>query len=431
MMNFRTIKSNVETILGNAAAGRFVVVGYQQQKTSAKEAKGNNRIVRFYYKNGDFPKDKGSLNGPVNHDMDFTIELTCSSSAKVDVATLNNEASTPAQKAAALIGLKEASQEADESIDELWEIVYQILMDARNIDLGSSFNVANRWIQNFRKDDTLDDGELVVITGLASLTCSIDEQVTGDTPVAGDKVFDVTVPVSYDDTGAGISDAGVIVDQAAAVVDPDLVLLLNLNGSDGSTTIVDETGRHTVTAIDNAQLDTAQKKFGTASLLLDDVTDRLDVPDSTDFHFGSGDATIDFFIRWNTTERFATALGQWYASTQKKWLLQTDFGADNRWKFWINGSLEFTSDAFAVSTATWYHFAFVISSGTLTAYRDGIGIGSSAISAIDAGIDDLQIGGDTGNANQTLDGWMDSIRITKRARPSSEFPPTSEPTIFI
>lgn len=218
-MNFRKIKTNVITILGDASDGRFVTVGYQQQKTSAKEAKGTNRIVRVFYRDGNFPKEKGSLNGPVMHDMDFAIELTVSASAKADVATLNNELSTPAQKAAALVGLKEASEEADKSIDELWEIVYQILMDARNIFLGDDPEVANRWIPRFRKDDTLDDGELVVITGNASLTCSIDEQVTGDTPVPGDKVFDTTMQSNYDDAGDPISDAGVVVDQGPIITD--------------------------------------------------------------------------------------------------------------------------------------------------------------------------------------------------------------------
>jgi hypothetical protein len=213
MMNFRTIKTNIEMLLSTAAAGRFVVVGYQQQKTSAAESKGNSRIVRVYYKSGDFPKNKGSLVGPVIHEMDFTMELTCSASAKVDVATLNNPESTPAQKAAALVGLKEASRDADENIDELWEIIYQILMDARNIDLGGAFNIADRWIPNFRKDDTLDDGELVVITGLASLTCSIDEQLTGDTPTPGAKTFDTSVQTNYDDLGDPIDDAGAIVTQ--------------------------------------------------------------------------------------------------------------------------------------------------------------------------------------------------------------------------
>ena len=54
--------------------------------------------------------------------------------------------------------------------------------------------------------------------------------------------------------------------------------LLHFNGSDGSTTITDESGK-TWTAYDNAQIDTAQSKFGGASMLLDGVGDYIKTTD--------------------------------------------------------------------------------------------------------------------------------------------------------
>ncbi len=50
-------------------------------------------------------------------------------------------------------------------------------------------------------------------------------------------------------------------------------LLLNFNGTDGATTTTDASpSAHTVSFEGNAQLDTAAKQFGTASLLLDGTT---------------------------------------------------------------------------------------------------------------------------------------------------------------
>ncbi|HPC33867.1 MAG TPA: hypothetical protein PL061_13005, partial [Syntrophales bacterium] len=47
----------------------------------------------------------------------------------------------------------------------------------------------------------------------------------------------------------------------------------------------------------NAQIDTAQKPFGTGSLLLDGSGDYIGTVDSPDFDFGTGDFTIDFWVR--------------------------------------------------------------------------------------------------------------------------------------
>ena len=76
-------------------------------------------------------------------------------------------------------------------------------------------------------------------------------------------------------------------------------LLLHFDGADAATTIVDSSGngRPNGTAFGNAQIDTAQKKFGTASLLLDGAGDYITIPASTDFDFGAGDFTIDCWIR--------------------------------------------------------------------------------------------------------------------------------------
>src|SRR3990167_5725818 len=70
-------------------------------------------------------------------------------------------------------------------------------------------------------------------------------------------------------------------------------LLLHCDGVDAATTFTDEIGK-AVTANGNAQIDTAQKKFGTASGLFDGTGDYLSLADSDDWNFGAGDFTIDF-----------------------------------------------------------------------------------------------------------------------------------------
>ena len=51
-----------------------------------------------------------------------------------------------------------------------------------------------------------------------------------------------------------------------------------------------------ITVSGNAQLDTAIKQFGTASLLLDGTGDYITAPSSADFDFGTGDWAIEFWV---------------------------------------------------------------------------------------------------------------------------------------
>ena len=73
-----------------------------------------------------------------------------------------------------------------------------------------------------------------------------------------------------------------------------------------------------MTAVNQAQIDTAQSKFGGASGLFDGTGDYLSSADSADWAFGSGDFTIDFWLR------FATV------TAQAAFLSQMDAGGDDR-----------------------------------------------------------------------------------------------------
>jgi hypothetical protein len=183
MMLFRVLKKNLTTILGRAAGGRFKVFGYQQQSISADEVSGDNRRVQVFYGAGEFSKGKASLNGPVQHEIDFRVELTVSAAAKGNLAVINNPVSTEQQIQAALASVYTAASRADESMDELIEIVYQILMDGRNIDIGMiglPVAVSDRWVSSIAKGDTVPQGEYVILTANIGFKCQAKEEVPGD-----------------------------------------------------------------------------------------------------------------------------------------------------------------------------------------------------------------------------------------------------------
>ncbi|MEE8206908.1 MAG: hypothetical protein V3T82_08155, partial [Nitrospinaceae bacterium] len=136
-MTFRTLKTNLEAILVAAAAGRYQVVGYEVQGTGAGEVLGSNRRVQIFYESGDFPLGKAGRQGPTQHEITFRIGLTLSGVSKGDLATIDSEVATPAEKAAALAAFLDAGSEADAAMDDFLDIVYQILMDKNNEDIGT------------------------------------------------------------------------------------------------------------------------------------------------------------------------------------------------------------------------------------------------------------------------------------------------------
>jgi hypothetical protein len=180
-MQFRTIKDAIVSILGAAEAGRYRTIGYQERSQAATEVLNNNRSVSVYFSSGDLPKSGGSLTGPFKHDATYKIDLVVSKSAQGDLATINNPASTPAQLTTALANISEATALADGSLDELYDVIFNVLLDAQNVDFGLDIgNVSNRWISNLDKHQPIERGSLVVLTGVMQLNCTMTEVVEGD-----------------------------------------------------------------------------------------------------------------------------------------------------------------------------------------------------------------------------------------------------------
>lgn len=181
-MKFIIVKDAVKALLENAAAGRYGVAGAQKQEKGTAAYIGSNRLVEVYFRTENFSKSKGRFTGPNNSDVKIAIELTVSGPVKADLAILDDPTgSTAIQLQTAIAEIKEASSVADDSMDELFDIVYQIIMDAKNVDLGLAEGiVADRWISTLDKSDPNPRGQLVVLTGMLEFSCNVEEDVPGD-----------------------------------------------------------------------------------------------------------------------------------------------------------------------------------------------------------------------------------------------------------
>lgn len=208
--------------------------------------------------------------------------------------------------------------------------------------------------------------------------------------------------------------------------DTNTKLLLHCNGTNGSTTFTDETGK-TVAANGDAKIRTAQKKFGTASGYFASSSDYLTVPDSGDWAFGGGDFTLEAWVRFstlpsNTTPAYLFRQGHSTANFNFRVINQSGYKQLVFVSDYYEGPyITVQSDAVTLVAGTWYHMAAVRSGNTWLLFLDGVQVGTTTSTyTMPNASGTLTIG--------SVRGDMDEIRITKGiARWTADFtPPTSE-----
>ena len=214
-------------------------------------------------------------------------------------------------------------------------------------------------------------------------------------------------------------------------------LLLHFDGSDEATTTTDDgPDERTITLAGNAQLDTAQKKFGTASLLLDGNGDLASAADDGDFDFGSGDFTVEGFFRISSlgNNAFFSHWENGDATGQSFYLVHFNGSNTLRFAYRLTTGLVEASYTWEPSADTFYHIAVVRNGTYLKVYIDGVAVISDSVSttSLIASEDPFRIGAfnDATTASPTLEwefaGHVDEVRVTKgQARYIANFVPTT------
>jgi len=216
--------------------------------------------------------------------------------------------------------------------------------------------------------------------------------------------------------------------------DPDfdsVSLLLHGDGNNGSTTFIDSSSNsHTVTPVGDAQISTAQSKFGGASMYFDGTGDYLTLTNDASFVFGTGDFTVEMWV-YHTSEdsqklyydgRPSSTTGAYvalYKTPENKLALFVD--AANR----IVGTTSILQNA-------WYHIAVCRQGSSTKLFLNGTQEGSTFTDTTNYlnGASRPIIGADGFNpsANTQMQGYIDDLRVTKGvARYTSNFTPPTAP----
>jgi len=264
-----------------------------------------------------------------------------------------------------------------------------------------------------------------------------------DEGTSGDLAFDTTLVsaqdfvdgwgLGFNDTITSITDSET--DELAIEIainttseptpDHDTLLLLQSDTTDGSTTFTDssQVGR-TVTVVGDTQHSTSIKKFGASSILFDGTGDYLTIADSTDWDFGTGDFTVDFWgynlggsdsnVVMFGDSSYNLTVGYIHTTTLVTYISS-------------NGSSWDLANAVSMGTfpsTNWVHYALVRSGTSFKTYKAGTEISSFTSSATVATGSGITIGQ---RNTADLSGNIEELRISKVARWDADFTPPTSP----
>jgi len=228
----------------------------------------------------------------------------------------------------------------------------------------------------------------------------------------------------------------VITGREAGPADPyigNVSLLLHGDGDNGSTTIIDSSpSPKTVTAFGDAQISTAQSKFGGSSIAFDGTGDYLESPQNADFSFGSGAFTIEFwFFTGQTSSGTFVSHRSGPGAGSTNWLVTLGVPTQGKVGLYLSSGSAYgvpgLSTTSSVTDNQWHHYAATRSGSTIRVFLDGV---QESTTIWEGTVSEtprvLQVGYDS--SASYLDGYIDDLRITKGvARYTSNFTPPTAP----
>lgn len=199
-------------------------------------------------------------------------------------------------------------------------------------------------------------------------------------------------------------------------------LLLHMDGS-GSTFADSSKYTRTITAGGSVTQSTTQSKFGGKSAYFNGTSDGLSFPDIL---LGTGDFTIEMFFKTNSSVQYAQLIGNESSGGFNGYslLINNNSSTGGQIALYRQGAFILQSSSGDWSDDAWHHIALVRSGTTITLWIDGSSYGTATDSSSYSG-DTYYIGRNNIFTPRNMVGYIDEVRISKYARYTSSFTPTT------
>lgn len=210
-----------------------------------------------------------------------------------------------------------------------------------------------------------------------------------------------------------------------APLTPSANTTLLLNGMNAGT--YDAAMQNNLETVGNAQVSSAQAKYGTTSVYFDGSGDVLTAPTIPSYTLGTGNFTIEFWINATASGAYQPVISYRNSGVSSA---EPDFFVwnTNVGVWYVNGAAVITGTT-NLSTAGWTHIAICRSSGSTRMFVNGVQEGSTYADTNNylPANTSLKIGGLPG-ASLYFTGYLDDVRITKGvARYTANFTPPTGP----
>ena len=208
---------------------------------------------------------------------------------------------------------------------------------------------------------------------------------------------------------------------------------LLLNMADGQA--IDSAAQNNLTLYGDAKISSTQSKFGGTSLALDGTGDYATLPPNS-LDLGAGNFTLESWVYTTVTGQRCIVGATRNSDGAGAYMLNISYsGAQVRFFCRYNGGsvLDYTVGSGDFPTNAWTHLAVTRDGANLRVFIDGTQVGTTNTTLGSFAIDNASLNGNIYYIGRTTDGaneftgFLDSLRVSKTARYTSNFIPPTEP----